>query len=170
MVEPQDILTFSSGATATVHRTTDRVLVTVVGDVDPCFAKPGTGIIRLLAEQGTPVDVDLSGVVFFSAAGAGWLASLYSDVGAEVRVIAASVVSSARVRSTASGDSRRLAQSTTQRRTAGTALTLAANLTVCIDGHPVSPSLTEPRPHTRASTDGRPQRAGDRCSERCTRT
>jgi anti-anti-sigma factor len=79
-----------SGARATVTWGTDRCHVVVAGDVDATFDDRGAAVITQTQQLGRPVEVDLSGVTFFSAAGVNWLTSLYKGVEAGVRVVAAS--------------------------------------------------------------------------------
>lgn len=82
--------TSSVGAHASVTWETGRSRVIVIGECDLMFEPSGATIITLLRGQRLPVDVDLSGVTLFCAAGVGWLASLYRGVDSEVRVVAAS--------------------------------------------------------------------------------
>ena len=83
-------VTFSSGATATVEQTGDRLLVTIVGEFDECFAAPGAALLEVLAGAARPVDVALSGLTFASAAAVTWLLRLYGQVTREVRVVGTS--------------------------------------------------------------------------------
>ena len=83
-------VTFSSGATATVEQAGGRLLVTIVGEFDECFAGPGAALLEMLAGQHLPVDVDLSGLTFASAAAVTWLLRLYSVVPQDVRVVGTS--------------------------------------------------------------------------------
>ena len=79
----------ASHATASVRSTHERMAVTVGGEVDLAFAERGLSIVRMAAAENKPVDVDLSGVTLFGAAGVSWLVSLYGAVEADVRVVAA---------------------------------------------------------------------------------
>jgi hypothetical protein len=79
-----------SGARATVTWGTERCHVVVAGDVDATFHEPGAAIVAQTEQLPLPVEVDLSRVTLFSAAGVNWLTSLYEGVEAGVRVVAAS--------------------------------------------------------------------------------
>lgn len=82
-------LTFISGATATVAWDADRVLLTLAGEVDEYFSAAGTSMIELVAGLDRPVQVDLSGVTLFTAAGVSWLVALYEGIPHPVQVVAA---------------------------------------------------------------------------------
>lgn len=89
MDESSAAVTFFSGATATVTWDADRVLLALAGEVDECFTGAGTSMIELVAGLDRPVDVDLSGVTLFAAAGVSWLVALYDGIAHPVRVVAA---------------------------------------------------------------------------------
>lgn len=90
MADSPNSVTFSSGAIARLAAAPDRLVVTVTGELDACFAPSGAALRKLLAAQDLPVDLDLSGLTFFSAAGVSWLVSLYTQVPSGVRLVAAS--------------------------------------------------------------------------------
>lgn len=81
-----------SGASATVQWTDERVMVHVAGEVDECFAAAGAEVIDMLVRLGRPVEVDLSAVTFFGAAGVNWLVTLTSSVTHGVRLVRRSAV------------------------------------------------------------------------------
>ncbi len=83
-------VTLSPDATATVRRAADHTFVRVSGEVDERAATTCRTLVELVVHGGLPVQVDLSGVTFFSAAGITWLVRLYERSEAEVRVVAAS--------------------------------------------------------------------------------
>lgn len=79
----------SSDATAVVVTAADHTLVRVRGEVDERAAVTCGTLVDLVSEAGLPVQVDLSGVTLFPAAGVSWLVRLYqSEV--DVDVVAAS--------------------------------------------------------------------------------
>lgn len=80
----------SADATAVVRYADGRTLVRVAGEVDESAAATFATVVDLAAARGEPVQVDLSGVTFFSAAGVTWLVRLYRRAVGGVRVVATS--------------------------------------------------------------------------------
>lgn len=83
-------IVLSADATAVVRYADGRTLVRVAGEVDERAAATCETVVDLAAARSEPVQVDLSGVTFFSAAGVTWFVRLYRRAVGGVRVVSAS--------------------------------------------------------------------------------
>lgn len=90
MAGSQTFRTSSWGATATLTREPSGVRLVVAGDVDAALAETADAVLALVAEERGPIEVDLSGVTLFGAAGITWLLELDRVARGGVVVVAAS--------------------------------------------------------------------------------